>query len=138
MTYNHRRKLTNMNTLILVALGSAIGGLLRYIISNSVHLVLGRAFPYGTLVVNLLGCFCMGLLFVLILEKFQNAAAALKPFLLIGLLGGFTTFSAFAIETLNLLESSDFIRAFINFSISTLGCLSTTWFGLLLGKILFK
>lgn len=127
-----------MNTLFLITVGSAIGGLLRYLLSNSVHLLFDRAFPYGTLAVNLLGCFSMGLLFVLILEKFPATAATLKPLLLIGLLGGFTTFSSFAIETLNLLENHDPIKALLNLLMSTLGCLTLTWFGLLLGRIFFK
>lgn len=126
-----------MNQVLLVALGSAIGGVLRYAMSNGVHLLLGRNFPYGTLTVNYIGCFCMGLLFVLILEKFHYLTPTLKPLLLIGLLGGFTTFSSFAIETLNLFQTEQGIKAIGNILLSTLGCLAVTWLGVWLGRIIW-
>lgn len=126
-----------MNQLLLIALGSALGGALRYLLSQAIHLTFGRDYPYGTLSVNLLGCFCMGLLFVLLKEKYSHLAQSLRPFLLIGLLGGFTTFSAFAIETLNLFESYQLLKALGNIVLTTVGCLAITWLGLCCGRFLW-
>jgi len=126
-----------VNQLLLIALGSALGGALRYLLSQGVHLILGRDYPYGTLSVNLLGCFCMGLLFVLLKEKHPHLTQSLKPFLLIGLLGGFTTFSAFAIETLNLFENYQLLKALGNVLLTTIGCLAITWLGLWCGRMLW-
>jgi len=93
-----------MINLVLIFLGSGLGAISRYGLSNLVHSLVGRAFPYGTLVVNASGSFIMGLLFIIILERFGALAPQLRAFLLIGFLGGYTTFSSFSIETLTLLE----------------------------------
>ncbi|MDF2867974.1 MAG: crcB 2 [Gammaproteobacteria bacterium] len=134
MTYSNQLKGLCLKPLLLIAIGSALGGVLRYLVSQGIHILLGRNFPYGTLSVNLLGCLLMGLLFVLILEKFQQLAPGLRPLLLIGLLGGFTTFSSFTIETINLWESEKPLRALINILTTTIGCITATWLGVLLGR----
>src|SRR5207253_2850997 len=101
----------------------------RYWISNGIYFLLGRQFPYGTLVVNVSGCFLMGLLFVLTLERFDSTASSLRAFLLIGLLGGYTTFSSFSIETINLIESGNWVSAVINIFLSTIVCIAAAWLG---------
>ena len=94
-----------MTQLLAVAAGGALGALLRYGMSLGVHGLLGRGFPYGTLTVNVTGSLAMGVLYVLLLER-----SALGPewrlALLVGLLGSFTTFSSFAIETLVLVDGA--------------------------------
>jgi CrcB protein len=125
-----------LNNSLLIFLGAGIGGVLRYWISNGVYFLLGRQFPYGTFVVNVSGCFLMGLLFVLTLERFDSESSALRALLLIGLLGGYTTFSSFSIETINLFESGNWLGALANIFLSTLVCIIATWFGVMGGRSL--
>ncbi len=87
-----------VNTLIFVALGGALGAVLRYLVGLAV------AFPIGTLSVNIVGSFAIGLVWV----SFANKDHALTPFLLIGVLGGFTTFSSFSLDVVRLIEQSRF------------------------------
>jgi CrcB protein len=85
---------------------------------------------------NVTGSFLAGLLFVLLLEKSAVFAGELRALLLIGFLGGFTTFSSFSIETLNLLENGELFLALSNILLSVLFCLVAAWLGVLLGRSL--
>lgn len=80
-----------MDTITLILAG--FGGVLRYGVSTGIYNLFNKNFPYGTLVVNVSGSFLMGFLFVLLLERFQSIAPQLRALLLIGFLGGYTTFS---------------------------------------------
>lgn len=122
-----------VNTL-LIFLGAGIGGVFRYWISNLTYWVLGRHFPYGTLVVNVSGCFLMGLLFVLLMDRFDATAPQLRSFLLIGFLGGYTTFSSFSIETLNLFETMGWLSATLNILLSIVLCITAAWLGVIGGR----
>jgi fluoride exporter len=119
---------------IFIFLGAGFGGVFRYWISNSVYWVIGRQFPYGTLVVNVSGCFLMGLLFVLILERFDGIGPQLRSLLLIGFLGGYTTFSSFSIETLNLFENGAWFSAVLNIFLSVILCIVAAWLGVMGGR----
>ena len=88
-------------TLAQVAAGGAIGDSARYVVNVTAGRLLGTGFPYATLFVNVAGSFLMGLLVVLLAEKSGNRLA---PFLMTGVLGGFTTFSAFSLDTITLYE----------------------------------
>lgn len=123
-----------MVPIILVALGGALGCVGRFLLSNGIYILLGRNFPYGTLTVNCVGSFLMGILFVLFLERFAGIAEQMRALLLIGFLGGFTTFSTFSIETINLIENGEILTAAINVIVSVSFCLILTWFGVLLGR----
>ena len=114
-------------------MGGALGAVLRYGASLSVYSLLGRGFPYGTLFVNVSGSLLMGLLSVIMLERF-NIDPEWRAAVLVGVLGSFTTFSTFSIETLNLLEQGDVIRATANIVLSVLVCLVAVWFGVLIGR----
>lgn len=122
-----------MKALIFIAMGGAIGAVLRYGASLSVYSIMGRGFPYGTLFVNVSGSLLMGLLGVLMLERF-NIGPEWRAAVLVGVLGSFTTFSTFSIETLNLLEQGDVMRAVTNIVLSVLVCLVAVWFGVLIGR----
>lgn len=118
----------------LIFIGAGIGGVLRYWISNGAYLILGRSFPYGTLLVNVSGCFLTGLLFVLTLERIDGAGSHLRALLLIGLLGGYTTFSSFSIETINLFENGNWTGGITNILLSTIACVAASWLGVYGGR----
>ena len=122
-----------MLNLFAIAGGGAIGALMRFWISNSIYAMYGRDFPYGTLVVNVLGSFFMGFLFVMLTERF-NMDPAWRAVLLIGLLGAFTTFSTFSIETLNLFLAGEAVKSAMNIILSVVVCIFATWLGFLIGR----
>lgn len=119
-----------MNAL-LIFLGAGCGGVLRYWISNAIYTLLGRQFPYGTFVVNISGCFLMGFLFVILLDRFEQVGSQLRSLLLIGLLGGYTTFSSFSMETLSLFENGAWFNAVLNILLSLVVGLGATWLGVM-------
>ena len=122
-----------MKLLVFIALGGAFGAVLRYGTSLGVYSMLGRGFPYGTLFVNVSGSLLMGVLSVLLLERL-DIGPEWRAAILVGVLGSFTTFSTFSIETLNLLEQGDVMRASANMVVSVLLCLVAVWFGVILGR----
>ena len=124
-----------MGEAALVFLGGGLGAALRYWLSGSVYKVLPPTFPYGTLAVNLLGCFGIGFLMTFIEERFV-VQPSLRVFLTIGVLGGFTTFSTFSFETVALLREGSIVSGLLNMAFSLAGCLLATVFGNALGKLL--
>jgi fluoride exporter len=122
-----------MSQVLAIALGGAVGSLLRYWTSIGIHGLFGRGFPYGTLAVNVLGSFLIGLLTVLLLDRF-DVGPVWRAGILIGLLGAFTTFSTFSFETLNLLEQGDVAKGALNSVLNFALCLFATWLGLLIGR----
>ena len=138
-----------MTQVLAIGIGGAIGSLLRFWMSDWVHSLAGRGFPsatapcvalpppslasYGTLTVNVLGCLVMGVLFVLFTERFSDNAV-LRAGILIGVLGGFTTFSSFSIETFSLMEQGAHIKAALNMALSLVLCVGGTWLGIVLGR----
>lgn len=122
-----------MQQLLAIAGGGALGAIFRYGMSNGVYRLLGRDFPYGTLVVNVLGSLLMGLLFVVLVER-MAVSAEWRLALLVGLLGSFTTFSTFSIETLALFDAGVPVKAILNIVLSVVLCLITTWLGMSLGR----
>lgn len=119
---------------LLIFLGAGSGGVFRYWISNITYGFLGRQFPYGTLIVNISGCFLMGFLFTFLLERFDGIGPQLRALLLIGFLGGYTTFSSFSIETFNLFENGAYLSAILNILLSVTLCILATWLGVLGGR----
>ncbi len=123
-----------MKETIVVILGGGLGAALRYWLQGSVYRYMGSAFPYGTLLVNVLGCFAIGLLMTAFEERFL-IQPILRIFLTIGILGGFTTFSSFSFETISLFREGDFFIGLANVVSSVIVCLSATWIGTVLGKL---
>jgi CrcB protein len=93
-----------IQTLTAIALGSALGGVLRYLVGAAVHVWLVRTFPWGTLTVNVLGCTAIGIVWVALASRGEGGELA-RAFVIVGLLGGFTTFSSFGFETFALLRN---------------------------------
>jgi CrcB protein len=119
---------------LLVGLGGAIGSICRYFLGGWVHaLVPLSTFPYGTLVVNVCGCLVIGI--VAGISDFRHALGPeLRVFLMIGVLGGFTTFSSFAYETLALERDAEFVRAFANVAAQVVLGLGAAWLGYAFAK----
>jgi CrcB protein len=118
-----------------IAIFGAMGCLSRYFLSGWVYGVLGRSFPYGTFVVNIVGAFIIGLIM-----EFSIRSTLIPPTLRIGIaigfLGGLTTFSTFSYETFKLLEDGELLIASANVLASVLVCLSFTWMGIAAARYL--
>ncbi|MBB4195097.1 CrcB protein [Rhizobium aethiopicum] len=91
---------------LLVAVGGAIGSVLRYFVGQWALRLMGPAFPWGTLAVNVVGCFVIGVFAELVARKF-NASVELRLLLITGFLGGFTTFSSFSLDAMSLFERGE-------------------------------
>ena len=124
-----------MQKIILIGLAGLIGTLCRYWLSGLVARQYGETFPWGTLVVNVVGCFLAGSLFYLMEERFL-VSPTLRTVILIGLLGGFTTFSSFGLQTFTLLREGEFALAALNVTLSNFLGLLMLWAGYSLVKAL--
>jgi CrcB protein len=122
-----------MAKLAAIAIGGAAGSVLRYGVSQGIHTLVGRGFPWGTLVVNSLGSLLVGFIFVYLVER-SAVSDVLRAALFIGLLGGFTTFSTFSLETLVLIEEASYFKAVVNIFISVVLCLGGAWLGMTLAR----
>lgn len=126
-------------TWVWVALGSAIGGVGRYWCGGAVTLRLGEGFPWGTMAVNIIGSFVIGLVAVAALAEGRFALdASARQFLMVGVLGGFTTFSSFSLQSLNLMQDGAWVAAAGYVLGSVLLCLIGVWLGYFLGVSLSK
>jgi CrcB protein len=124
-----------MNRLFLIGVAGAVGTLGRYWLSGAIARRYGETFPYGTLAVNLVGCFLVGLLFYLLQERFAVNPTA-RTVILVGLLGGFTTFSSFGLQTFTLLQDREFALAALNLTVSNFVGLGLVWAGYTVARIL--
>lgn len=127
----------NLAQILAIAFGGALGAVMRYVVSSGMYAWLGQGFPYGTLLVNVSGSFLIGLLSMLLLERFE-LEPLLRLALIVGFLGAFTTFSTFSLETLNLLNQGAYLKAFVNMLLSVLLSVSAVWFGAMLAKTMVK
>lgn len=119
-----------MKTAATIAVFCAGGGLTRYYLSSWVYSLLGRSFPYGTFVVNIIGAYFIGLIMELSLRS-SAIPDTLRLGLTVGFMGGLTTFSTFSYETFTLLEDGQFTVAFTNVFASVAVCLLFTWLGII-------
>jgi fluoride exporter len=126
-----------MISYIWVALGGAIGTAARYWLSGVVAQSFGETFPWGTLIINVTGSFVIGFFAALTgpdgrLFVSSNA----RQFVMIGMCGGYTTFSSFSLQTLNLVNSGEWYRALANIGLSVVFCLIAVWAGVVLAGLL--
>ncbi len=124
-----------MSTYIWIAVGSALGGMARYFVSSSFARIVGEAFPWGTIIVNITGCFVIGVLATTTGPDGRIVVAPdFRQFLLIGICGGYTTFSSFSLQTLNLLRDSEYGAAAGNAAVSFIACMIAVWIGATAGQ----
>ena len=119
-----------VENLVLIAVGGACGAVMRFGISSGVAALFGRGFPLGTLIVNVVGSLLIGMLYVLLTERVV-AGAGMRALLVVGFLGALTTFSAFSIETLQLIEGGEPLKAMANVAANVVLCLAACWLGLI-------
>lgn len=123
-----------MMNLLAVALGGTLGSMLRYLAVSAMNDRFGVGFPWGTLSVNVVGSFLIGVVAILFQQRYQGERDAfIRSLFMVGLLGGFTTFSAFSLETIQLLGSGLMLKAIVNIVGNVVICLIATGLGFLSG-----
>ncbi|PKM87609.1 MAG: fluoride efflux transporter CrcB [Firmicutes bacterium HGW-Firmicutes-12] len=127
----------NYSIYTFIALGGALGALGRYLLSTFIHSRSNLIFPLGTLSVNVLGSFLLGLIYVLGTSKLI-ISPNIRAFLGIGLLGAFTTFSTFSLETLNMIKDGEIRLALLNAVGSLILGLLAVWLGTIAGQLLSR
>ena len=123
-----------MTTFIAIGLGGAVGSVFRFWTANLIYDLLGRSFPLGTLFVNISGCFLMGVLAELMVNRYP-VASEIRAAVLVGFLGGYTTFSTFALETFSLIEDGGYAKAVINGLVSLIFSILAVWVGVLIVRL---
>ena len=123
-----------MKIILVIGIGSCIGGIFRYLLSQLIQNKFLSAFPFGTMTVNIIGCFLIGVVFAF--SERGNFTMEWRLFLATGLLGGFTTFSSFSLETVSLLRGGQLWHAFIYILCSIVIGLLATFAGIFLIKLL--
>ncbi|MEN6457601.1 MAG: fluoride efflux transporter CrcB [Thermoguttaceae bacterium] len=124
-----------MHKLVLIALAGGIGTLARYGLGGLVQQGSGKLFPWGTVAVNLLGCLAFGLLFSA-LEERRTMSDQVRTILLVGFMGGFTTFSTFMFETRSLIADAQWLPAVGYFTLHNVGGFTAMVAGMALGRLL--
>lgn len=122
-----------MAAYLWIAVGSALGGVARFWCSGVAARFMGDTFPWGTIIVNVVGCFIIGFFATLTSPDGRVFADTLtRQFVMIGILGGYTTFSSFSLQTLNLVEDGEWWLAGANIALSVVACLVAVWLGFVL------
>ncbi|MCL1065543.1 fluoride efflux transporter CrcB [Shewanella olleyana] len=117
-----------MTNIMFVALGGSIGAVFRYVISILMLQLFGSSFPFGTLLVNILGSFLMGIVYAIGLET-SHLSPEIKAMVGVGLLGALTTFSTFSNETLLLMQEGLFVKAILNVLLNVILCIFMVYVG---------
>lgn len=126
-----------MNKVFWVMAGGSLGALSRYVVALLALRFLGDRFPWGTLVVNLVGCFLIGLALVLAERGSPLMNQSMRLFFVVGYLGALTTFSTYALETVDAARSHDVLAALINFSLNNFLGAALVFLGMWVGRIRF-
>ena len=114
-----------MNSVIAVAVGGSLGSVARYFVNQYATMLFGNGFPYGILFVNVVGSAAIGVAYTFISQA--ESPSPYRELFIVGVLGGFTTFSTFSLDTINLLESGAIGRALLNVVLNLMVCLSACW-----------
>ena len=123
-------------TWLAVAAGGALGSMARFWMTGAITALVGERFPYGTLLINILGSFVIGLIAAISLTpERMGLHPDLRIFLMVGVCGGFTTFSSFSLQTMELLQSGDVFPALLYTAGSVALCLLFVWAGWWLGRL---
>ena len=119
-----------MAAYLWIAVGSALGGMARYWCSGVAARLIGETFPWGTIIVNIVGSFIIGFFATLTGPDGRIFADTLtRQFVMIGLCGGYTTFSSFSLQTLALVQDGEWLLASANIALSVIACLLAVWAG---------
>ncbi|HWR94828.1 MAG TPA: fluoride efflux transporter CrcB [Flavobacterium sp.] len=122
-----------LRTILIIAIGGAIGSVFRYLTYIFIQKYYNSVFPLATFLVNIIGCLLIGI-FVGLIEKYELANSNIKWFLITGLCGGFTTFSAFGLENFSMFQNHQYGIAFLYIGLSVILGLLAVWLGLFLVK----
>ncbi len=119
-----------MQSYLWVAIGSALGGVARYWCSGVAARLFGETFPWGTVIVNIVGSFVIGFFATLTGPDGRlYASSIVRQFVMFGICGGYTTFSSFSLQTLNLVNDGEWLRAGGNVVVSVVCCMVSVWIG---------
>jgi len=121
--------MTNASIYLFVALGGALGATLRFFIMQISVQWLGKDFPFGTLLVNIVGSFFLGLMYALI-EQGYIADFPWRAMISVGLLGALTTFSTFSVDSLLLLQQGQYVKSVVNIALNVVLCMAVAWLGM--------
>lgn len=121
-------------SLAVVFCGGGIGAVLRFLVGNLIVSCANSLFPLGIFVVNITGCFAIGFLVTFFIHEF-TWSNNWRWFFVTGILGGYTTFSSFSLDVVNMLQNQQILFAIFYVTITLIGCLTATWLGVLCGKI---
>lgn len=124
-----------MRELMAVAAGGAVGASLRWLIAGAVQRMSGGPFPWGTFAVNAMGSFLLGFLFVYMIER-SSAGELARLVITVGMLGAFTTFSTYSLESVRLLQAGAYALACANVVSQVVVCLTLTWLGVQLARLI--
>jgi CrcB protein len=116
---------------LVILFGGGLGSVSRALLSTTIYQYLGRAFPYGILIVNILGCMLMGFLAIILSHKFPEGGLW-REGILVGFLGGFTTFSSFSLDTVEMIQEGMWLKGVLYIIASVVLCLLATTLGALL------
>lgn len=120
---------------MLIGAGGALGAMARFVLVNITKALVGAHFPYGTLLVNVLGSLCIGVMYVLITERL-SLHPDWRSILMVGFLGAFTTFSTFSLEVVVLLENGQTASAFVYIMASVGVCLTVAWAAIVITRMI--